>query len=130
MATQVPMSRRHARRRHVSPLFMATPIVVGIIYGSYASFLQRDGGAATFHQLWIALISGVGIAVLIVALGRFQHSLRRELRAAAYGALIGGSVGYLYSLSEASPLRACGMGLGIGVATLLTTYYMFYMREP
>jgi hypothetical protein len=130
MATQVPVSRRHARPRHLSPLLMAVPLVVGISYGSYAAYLQRDGGPATFEQLWLALISGAGIAVLTLLLGRFQHALRRELRAGAYGALVGGALGFLYSLSESSPLRASGMGFGVGLATVLATYYMFYMREP
>lgn len=122
---------RHARnaQQRVSPSLLALALLLGIGYGSYTSFIQRGGGAATFGQLYLALISGAGLAVLVFCLMRFQRMLPRELRAGAYGLVIGGSVGFLYSLTGASVLRSSGIGLVIAACAVVVTYYVFYMRD-
>lgn len=67
--------------------------------------------------------------MLCFGLGRIQNRLPRELRAAAYGVLTGGSIGFLYSLSGASVLSASVLGLILGAGGLLASYYYFYTRE-
>ncbi|MFJ4920361.1 hypothetical protein [Streptomyces sp. NPDC088725] len=132
MATPAAAPARHRARRpghHVSPFAPALSIFLGICYGAYTSFLARGGGAATYGQLALALISGLGLAVLVFVLTRFQRVLPRELRAAAYGVLIGGAVGFLHALTGASIYRSCGIGLGVGIGAVLISFYWFYMRE-
>lgn len=100
-----------------------------MILGWYATSIVRDGGVLTGGQLALGLISGAVLAVLCFGLGRMQKRLPRELRAAAYGALFGGSIGFLYSLSGKSVLAASVLGLLTGVGMLLAAFYVFYTHE-
>jgi uncharacterized membrane protein YfcA len=130
MATQaVPRRPRH-RRRPPSPAAVGIPLLLGIVYGAYTSFLARAGGPATFGQLALALASGVGLAVLLSLLIQVQHRLPPETRAGAWGVLVGCTVGFSYSLTGPSILRSIGMGLGFGLAATVVTYYMFHTRLP
>jgi hypothetical protein len=106
------------------------PILLGICFGSYASFLARGGGPASYGQLALALISGVALAVLIFVVNWFRKALPRGPRAGAYGALVGGSVGFLYSLTGHSLLLAGAIGLATGLGTMLSAFYLFYMTDP
>ncbi|MFJ5224375.1 hypothetical protein [Streptomyces sp. NPDC088400] len=137
MATHVTTpGRRQARRPHTpprrppSPLAVRMSLFVGVAYGAYASFIARGGGAASFGQLALALISGVVMAALVLGLVRVQNSLMRELRAGAWGVLVGGSLGFLYSLTGHSVLLSSGIGLAIGAGTVIATFYVYYTREP
>ncbi|MFJ1749027.1 hypothetical protein ACIOJD_22685 [Streptomyces sp. NPDC088116] len=142
MATHVATPGRHRVRRHHAPrthtpprrppsrLAVAAPLFVGVAYGAYASFIARGGGPASFGQLALALISGVVMAALVFGLVRVQNSLMRELRAGAWGVLVGGSLGFLYSLTGHSVLLSSGIGLAIGAATVIATFYVYYTREP
>lgn len=140
----IPTRRRHRYRqdhgqnhgqdqrndhRHISRLAVAVPVLLGIAYGAYASFIARSGGPATYGQLALALISGVGMALLVFGLLRVAPALPRELRAAAWGVLVGGSIGFLYSLTDQSVLRSCAVGFFVAVGTIAATFYAFYMRE-
>ncbi|MFI5758683.1 hypothetical protein [Streptomyces sp. NPDC051569] len=116
--------------RRVSPAAVGVPLVLGIAYGSYAQFIARSGGAASYGQLALALISGAAMALLIFGLHRFQHVLPREPRAAAWGVLVGGSIGFLYSLTGHSVLLSAAIGLGLGVGTVLSVFYVLHTREP
>ena len=109
---------------------MAVPLFVGVAYGAYVSFIARGGGGASFGQLALALISGVVMAALVFGLVRVQNSLPRELRAGAWGVLVGGSLGFLYSLTGHSVLLSAGIGLAIGAGTVIATFYVYYTREP
>ncbi|HEY9438866.1 MAG TPA: hypothetical protein VIS29_09480 [Streptomyces sp.] len=144
MATQATMPPRggtrrfrrsrgaHARppvRRHHSWLGWATPLVLGVIFGFYAAFMRRDGGPSTGGQVVLGVVSGVVLAVLCFALGRFQHALPPELRAAAYGALTGCAIGFLVSLNDSSVLRSAGLGVAVAAGALISTFYYFYTRE-
>ncbi|MFF3753548.1 hypothetical protein ACFYYH_24260 [Streptomyces sp. NPDC002018] len=117
-------------RFHLSPLILGIPLVVGIVYGAYASYIARSGGPATYGQLALALISGALLALLLFGLLRVQHALMREVRAAAWGVLVGGAMGFLYSLTGHSVLLSAGIGLAIAVGTVIITFYAFYMHEP
>ena len=122
----IPTRHHH---RHVSPRAVGLPVLLGIIYGAYASALARSGGPASFGQLALALISGIGMALLIFGLLRVSPSLPRELRAGAWGVLVGGSIGFLYSLTDQSVLRSGAIGFFVAVGTIAATFYAFYMRE-
>ena len=66
---------------------------------------------------------------LCFALGRIQHSLPRELRAAAYGALTACAIGFLVSLTDTSVLRSTALGRAVGAGVLVVSFYLFYTRE-
>ncbi|MBO0916992.1 hypothetical protein [Streptomyces laculatispora] len=131
MAAHASVQARGTRapaQRH-SILSWALPVTLGVILGWYATSIVRGGGVLTGGQLALGLISGAVLAVLCLALGRMQKRLPRELRAAAYGALFGGSIGFLYSLSDKSVLAASVLGLLTGAAMLLAAFYVFYTHE-
>ncbi|MEU2675348.1 hypothetical protein ABZ638_00450 [Streptomyces sp. NPDC007107] len=137
MATHatMPMRRRTqartpARQEHRhTPLAWMVPLVLGVILGFWAFFINRDGGATTSGQIWLGVVSGVGFAVLCFLLARFRWSLPRELRAAAFGVLTGGAVGYLSSLNGRSVLMSGFIGLVVGAGMLVTMFYAYYTRE-
>lgn len=118
-----------ARAQRHSTLGWALPVTLGVILGWYATSIVRDGGVLTGGQLALGLISGAVLAVLCFGLGRMQKRLPRELRAAAYGALFGGSIGFLYSLSDKSVLASSVLGLLTGASMLLAAFYVFYTHE-
>ncbi|MFD7971471.1 hypothetical protein [Streptomyces clavifer] len=133
MATHATMpvrrrSRAPARQGH-SALGWALPLTLGVILGFWAFFIRRDGGTTTGGQIWLGVVSGVAFAALCFLLGRTQRALPRELRAAAYGALAGGAVGYLHSLNGSSVLMSSVIGLAVGAGMLLSAFYLFYTRE-
>ncbi|MFE2595558.1 hypothetical protein ACFXCZ_03475 [Streptomyces sp. NPDC059396] len=142
MATQVP-TRHPARhpispqgllelleRHHIPPHIVAIPLFLGILYGVYASYIARGGGPASYGQLALALISGALFALVLFALLRWQHRLMPELRAAAWGVLVGGSMGFMYSLTDHSVLLSSGIGLSFAVGTVIATFYAFYTHAP
>lgn len=112
-----------------SRLAVLLPVLVGVGYGAYAAFIARSGGPATFGQLWLALASGVGMILAVMVMLRFKGALPRELRAAAWGVLAGGAIGFLHSLTDQSVLRSVAVGLAVFVGTALVTHYVFYTHE-
>ncbi|QNP64312.1 hypothetical protein [Streptomyces genisteinicus] len=137
MATQAAMPhgrRRHGRtteRRHHNPLGFLLPAVLAVAAGIWAASILRfqDGGIADGAQWLVGIICAVVLGALAFGLGRIQDRLPRELRAAAYGALTGATIGFLTSLAGGSVLRSAGIGLACGVATGLAMFYAFYVRE-
>ncbi|MFC9652799.1 MULTISPECIES: hypothetical protein [unclassified Streptomyces] len=105
-------------------------LLLGIAYGAYASYIARGGGPATYGQLALALISGALAALLVLGLVRVQPRLMNEVRAAAWGVLVGGGMGFLYSLTNHSVLLSSGIGLAIGAATVIVVFYRLYTRRP
>ncbi|MEW1698110.1 hypothetical protein [Streptomyces sp. NPDC091278] len=105
------------------------PAVTGVLYGLYAATVARHGGPTTLGQLWLGLVSAVVLAVGIHTLRRYGRALPREPRAAAWGVLTGGAVGFLFSLSGASVLSSSGLGLAFAVVTTAAAYYLFYTHE-
>ncbi|GAA1358348.1 hypothetical protein [Streptomyces beijiangensis] len=121
--------RRRTRDPHAGAVAWPLFIVLGAVYGFLAAFNLRDGGPVTGGQIAVGLISGGVIVVMAVLLFLFQHSLPRELRAAAYGVLVGTATGFLYSLTGASILRSVGLGAALGVGAGLVMFYIFYTHE-
>lgn len=137
MATHATMpTRRPARAPTPTParhghtaLAWAMPLALGVILGFWAFFIKRDGGATTGGQIWLGVVSGVAFAVLCYALVQVRWALPRELRAAAFGALTGGAVGFLYSLHDNSVLASGLLGLVVGAGMSCTMFYLYYTRE-
>ncbi|MFD6280441.1 hypothetical protein ACFWFI_33495 [Streptomyces sp. NPDC060209] len=121
-------SRTPARHGH-SPLAWAMPLTLGVILGFWAFFIKRDGGATTSGQIWLGVVSGVAFAVLCYALVQVRWALPRELRAAAYGVLTGGAIGFLYSLHGNSVLASSLLGLVLAAGMFCTMFYAYYTRE-
>lgn len=121
-------ARTPARRTH-SPLAWALPLTLGVIFGFWAFFILRDGGATTGGQIWLGVVSGVALAALCFVLGRVRHALPRELRASAFGALTGIAIGFLYSLNGNSVLSSAVLGLAVGAGMFCTAFYVYYTRE-
>ncbi|MEE4491470.1 hypothetical protein [Streptomyces sp. BE230] len=131
MAAHASVQARGTRARVQRPstLSWAVPVTLGVILGCYATSIVRDGGVLTGTRLALGLISGAVLAALCFGLGRVQKRLPAELAAAAYGALFGGSIGFLYSLSGKSVLAASVLGLLTGAGMLLAAFYAFYTRK-
>ncbi|WP_329456973.1 hypothetical protein [Streptomyces sp. NBC_01497] len=122
-------SRRAMLQGQHSAIALRLPLVLGIGYGAYASFLARAGGPASFTQLWLALASGVAFAAVMYAIIFAQPTMSRELRAPLWGVFLGTSVGFLRGLADFSVYRSVGFGLVIGAAVTVVTYYWWYTRE-
>ncbi|WP_030694077.1 hypothetical protein [Streptomyces globisporus] len=116
-------------RRRVSTNGWGLPVTIGVLYGLYAEVNARDGGALSWGQFWLGLISAVVLAGALYALRRYGHALRRELRAAAWGALGGIAVGFLYSTTDASIYSSVVLGLVVGLVTGGAAFYLFYTHE-
>lgn len=43
--------------------------------------------------------------------------------------LIGGAMGFLYSITGESVLLSSFIGAGFGIGALITTFYLFYTHE-
>ncbi|MEU5720133.1 hypothetical protein AB0G71_31055 [Streptomyces sp. NPDC020403] len=127
MPTRGRRTRAHSPARHGhTPLAWAVPITLGVILGFWAFFIRRDGGTTTSGQIWLGVVSGVAFAALCFALGRVQRALPRELSSAAYGALSGGAIGFLYSLHDNSVLASTTLGLVIAAGVTCMAYYVIY----
>ncbi|MEU8757631.1 hypothetical protein [Streptomyces sp. NPDC048659] len=116
-------------RRRLSTHGWAVPVTLGVAYGLYAPVIARHGGALSWGQLWLGLISAVVVAVSIHSLLRFGGRLRRELRAVAWGALAGIATGFLYSLSGASVYSSSLLGLITAAVSGAAAFYLFYTHE-
>ncbi|MFJ6578835.1 hypothetical protein ACIQMY_23050 [Streptomyces sp. NPDC091368] len=115
--------------RRISLNGWGAPVTIGILYGLYTATNAREGGPWGLGQLWVGLISAVVLAAAIWALRHYGHVLPRELRGAAWGALVGISVGFLYSLTGASVLSSSGLGLMSGAVSGAAAFYLFYTHE-
>ncbi|MFD8209979.1 hypothetical protein ACFV2S_26700 [Streptomyces sp. NPDC059695] len=115
--------------RRISLNGWGTPVTIGVLYGLYAATNARQGGPTTLGQLWLGIISAVVLAVAIWSLRHYGHVLPREARGAAWGALVGIAVGFLYSLAGASILSSSGLGLMSGAVSGVAAFYLFYTHE-
>ncbi|GGU77748.1 hypothetical protein GCM10010275_10480 [Streptomyces litmocidini] len=116
-------------RRRVSTNGWGLPVATGVLYGLYAEVNARDGGALSWGQFWLGLISAVVLAVALYALRRYGRALPREARAAAWGALAGIAVGFLYSVTGASIYSSVVLGVIVGLVTAGAAFYLFYTHE-
>ncbi|MEW2630356.1 hypothetical protein AB0903_01510 [Streptomyces sp. NPDC048389] len=134
MAAHAAMSHRRRRTResrHHSPLAWALPVTLGLTFGIWAAVIRRveEGGVATGGQWLLGVVTAVVVAGLAFGLGRVQHRLPREARAAAYGALTAVVIGFMTSLADGSVLRSAAIGIAVGVGLGAAVFYFFYTRE-
>ncbi|MET9433391.1 hypothetical protein [Streptomyces sp. NPDC006551] len=133
-------TRRHHRRRPTTGTTGTTdttrsargwmlPVVLGVIYGLYASTVARHGGPLTWGQAVLGVVSAAVVAVAFHALRRWQRALPRELRAVAWGSMAGIAIGFLFSLSNASVLSAVVLALLVGAGVFCVAFYLFYTHE-
>ncbi|MFE6227101.1 MULTISPECIES: hypothetical protein [unclassified Streptomyces] len=125
MAAHAAVPARH----HAIPHGAVLPAVLGIAYGLYAATVSRHGGALTWGQLWLGLVSALLLAGAVYALRTHGRALPREARAVAWGALAGIAVGFLFSLSRASVLSATVLGLAVAAGVGGAAFYLFYTHE-
>lgn len=116
-------------RRQWSTHGWGLPVTLGVAYGLYAPVIARDGGALSWGQLWLGLISAVVVAVSVYGLHRYGRMLRRGPRAVAWAALAGIAIGFLFSLSDASVYSATLLGLVVAAVTFGTAFYLYYTHE-
>ncbi|MEU3604072.1 hypothetical protein AB0E83_01175 [Streptomyces sp. NPDC035033] len=105
------------------------PAVIGVLYGLYAATVWRHGGPLTWGQLWLGIVSAIVLAGALYALRTYGRALPREARGVAWGAVAGGAVGFLYSLSGASVLSSSVLGLVVGLGVGGAAFYLFYTHE-
>ncbi|MFD5326606.1 hypothetical protein [Streptomyces sp. NPDC127092] len=125
-------ARRQSRgqsRRDFSTHGWGLPVTLGIAYGLYAPVIARRGEALSWGQFWLGLFSAVVLAVSVYGLRRYGRTLRREVRAVAWGALTGIAIGFLFSLSDHSVFSSSMLGLIVGAATFAAAFYLFYTHE-
>ncbi|MFE2379710.1 hypothetical protein [Streptomyces sp. NPDC059398] len=124
-----PSHRRPAAHRRLPAAAVAVPLLLGVVYGLYTAFILSSGHVFSTAKTVLSIVSGLVLAVLAFVFGRIQHALPREARAAGYGVLIGGAMGFLYSMTGSSVLSSSFIGAGFGIGALLTTFYLFYTHE-
>ncbi|MGI5528625.1 hypothetical protein ACQEVX_14810 [Streptomyces syringium] len=107
----------------------AVPVTGGVVLGLYTVFLADDNGASTPRAWMIGIIAGLVAMGAGYVLIKERAKMIAEVRAAAFGALFGISLGFLYSLTQVSVLRASLFGLFLGGALAVVSYYVFYMHE-
>ncbi|MCX4534104.1 hypothetical protein ACWD4L_00385 [Streptomyces sp. NPDC002596] len=126
----MPTRRRTRARPHrPSTLSWAMPVALGVIGGWWATSIVRGGGVLTGTQLALGLITGAVLAALCYGLGRVQKGLPTGTKATAYGVLFGGTVGFLYSLSDKSVLASSVLALVTGAAMWVCAFYAFHVTE-
>lgn len=126
--------RHHPRLRLPHPRIQArphpsaswvVPTVLGILYGGYTMFIDHNQGTSAPWAGLLGLVAAVVVGALCYLIGRTQSALMPELRAAAYGALLGCAFGFLYSVSGHAVFRSSMMGLAGGLAMYAASYYVF-----
>ncbi|MCF3146111.1 hypothetical protein [Streptomyces platensis] len=115
------------------PATVTLPIITALAFGCFIIFRTHTagikGGPAMLYGLAGAVVSGV----LGLLVAHFQSTLITETRAAAYGALFGCSMGWVYSLGGEAILKSCAFGLTMGAVMFVASLYVFRthrVREP
>ncbi|MDT0545973.1 hypothetical protein [Streptomyces lonegramiae] len=119
------LSLPHVQVRAHPSASWVVPTVLGILYGGYVMFIDHNQGTPAPWAGLFGLMAAVVVGALCYLIGRTQSALMPELRAAAYGALLGCAFGFLYSVSGHSVFRSSMMGLAGGLAMYAVSYYAF-----
>ncbi|RLU94605.1 hypothetical protein CTZ27_17975 [Streptomyces griseocarneus] len=107
----------------------AVPLAGAVMLGLYGVFLASENGWPTLNYWLLGLALAVVSGVLGHALIRQRDKMITEVRAAAFGSLLGASIGFLHALTGATVLRSAQIGLLVGLGMGLTSYYVFYWHE-
>ncbi len=125
----VPRTAHLHHERGASRATWAVPVAGAFVLGLYTVFLAHDNGWTQGMGWLLGLVAALVTGGLGHVLIRQRHTMITEVRAAAFGALFGISMGFLYSLTDVSVLRASGVGLSLGLAMGVVAYYVFYAHE-
>lgn len=135
MAHAAPtIHRRHHTRRtadsdHLAKNALTRALLMGLVYGVWAAFLQRQMGPVDAGNVFYGILCGALFAAVMFGLNRVGPRLKREAHAAAYGVFAGVAVGYLHSLTGSSVLSASVIGLFAGLGVGGVAFYRYYTRE-
>ncbi|MFJ8011792.1 hypothetical protein [Streptomyces sp. NPDC096339] len=133
MAHAAPAAHRQHRQMtdmtHLGMLAYAGPLLLGVVYGFWAAYIERQAGPVTTANVFYGILCGVLFAAIAFGLGRMGTSVMQEIRAAAYGAFGGIAVGYLHSLTNQSILKAVVVGLFAGIGVGVAAFYRFHTHE-
>ncbi|MEV4437575.1 hypothetical protein AB0K09_00935 [Streptomyces sp. NPDC049577] len=114
---------------HRSRAARVIPVVGGVAFGLYTVFLSGENGASAGHAWLEGLVAALVTGGLGHVLIRERHRMIAEVAAIANGALFGAAMGFLYSLSDVSVLRAGSIGLLLGACLAVACYYVFYNHD-
>ncbi|MEV7519245.1 hypothetical protein [Streptomyces sp. NPDC091371] len=133
MAHAAPAAHRQHRQMtdmtHLSKLAYAGPLLLGLVYGVWAAYIERQAGPVDAANVFYGILCGVLFAGIAFGLDRMGPSVMQEVRAAAYGAFGGIAVGYLHSLTNQSILKAVVVGLFAGIGVGVAAFYRFHTHE-
>ncbi|MFD7263063.1 hypothetical protein [Streptomyces sp. NPDC059874] len=121
--------RQMADMTHLSKSAYTRPLLLGLVYGVWAAFIQRQMGPVDAGNVFYGILCGVLFAAIMFGLARIGPRLKREVHAAAYGVFAGIAVGYLHSLTNQSILKAVVVGFFVGVGVGGAAFYRYYTRE-
>ncbi|NJQ00591.1 hypothetical protein [Streptomyces zingiberis] len=116
-----------ARPHHPAHIWWS-PVLISAFFGFYAGFLDQEGGAPLGWAWLVGGVSGVALLAVWLAFHAVRGKLLLEVRAACYGALTGGAVGYLVGLSGASVLKSAAIGFFVGAGMGVAVYYRLFTR--
>lgn len=108
---------------------IATPIVLGLVYGYWAAANRRDGGEITGWNLLFGFVTAAAFMVLYVAVRRIASRTIREVHALLWFAFTGSAAGFLYSQAHVTVLRSAIMGIVIGAVFYVVLFYRYYTHE-
>ncbi|MFK0258359.1 hypothetical protein [Streptomyces sp. NPDC090445] len=134
MAHAAPVAHRRprgptAQAHHLDRGALTRALLLGLVYGVYAAFMQRQMGPVDAANVFYGILCGVIFAAVMFTLARVGPRMMREVRAAAYGSFGGIAVGYLYSLTGDSILRSSWVGFITGAAVGVVAFYRYYTHE-
>ncbi|MEU3772170.1 hypothetical protein AB0F11_02955 [Streptomyces sp. NPDC032472] len=122
--------RQMAATRHADTGALTRAVLLGLVYGVWAAFLNRQQGPVDAGNVFYGILCGVLFAGIMLTLARVGPRMKQETRAAAYGVFGGIAVGYLNSLTDHSILRSSWIGLITGAAVGVVAFYRYHTREP
>ncbi|WP_055492211.1 hypothetical protein [Streptomyces sp. TP-A0356] len=108
---------------------VAVPVVLGLVYGYWAAAMRRDAGPITGWNLLFGFVCAIVFAAVCTGLLMVTPRLRRELHAVLWAAFAGIALGFLYSQTGESVLRAIGIALAVAVAVFVSAFYRYYTHE-
>src|SRR6266550_2528939 len=113
------------RERHHTTAWLI-PVVLGVVYGTYALWLDSNSPQPTPTAALLGLIAAIVMGALCYAVGRAQPGMSAETRGFLYGALFGVGMGFLVSLTGASVLKCTAIALASGAGMGLCAFYISY----
>ncbi|OAH14886.1 hypothetical protein [Streptomyces jeddahensis] len=115
--------------RPASTAAWAVPLVLGVVYGLWASGIQRDAGPITVGNVFFGILTGVLVAAITYGLHIAGPRMRRETRALAWTVFAGIAIGYVFSLTGASVLWSTVLALCVAAGVFAAAFYHYYSNE-